>query len=376
MPHSTRSRERRGEFAATPPDAAVTAALYHGRPCAVGSTEATHESIGGCRPVPRARRGAQPLRRGARCRRPRPPLPPRSRAGADEDDTGPASARRWATSTSRSSPPGTGEPLFFCAHLDTVPPVDAIEPVVEDGSVRKPERRDSRRRQQGRSRRDARGRPARPRGEPPARGDRAPLHVQGGGRAARARTRSTTARLRARSGYVYDQAEPIGGVIIGRAVGESGSRSRSTAARPTPGMYPGGRPVGDRRRRARDRRDAARPDRRGDDREHRHDQGGSAAEHRPGVVPLVGEARSHDERKLAEQVQAMQDAITFAAGVAECEVETNIEQQLPRLPLQARRHRRPARDRGARPLRLRADATRCRAAPRTRTSSTSAACSA
>src|SRR5262249_56436454 len=34
--------------------------------------------------------------------------------------------------------PGTGEgtPLFFCAHVDTVPPVGPIEPVVQDGVVR------------------------------------------------------------------------------------------------------------------------------------------------------------------------------------------------------------------------------------------------
>lgn len=31
---------------------------------------------------------------------------------------------------------GAGTPLFFCSHLDTVPPTDAIEPVVEDGVVR------------------------------------------------------------------------------------------------------------------------------------------------------------------------------------------------------------------------------------------------
>ena len=37
---------------------------------------------------------------------------------------------------------------------------------------------------------------------------------------------------------------------------------------------------------------------------------------------LVAEARSHDDGKLSEIVQSMQDAVTFAAGVAECEVET------------------------------------------------------
>ena len=54
-------------------------------------------------------------------------------------------------------------------------------------------------------------------------------------------------------------------------------------------------------------------------------EGGSAANVVPNRCRIVGEARSHDERKLAEQVQAMQDAITFAAGVAECEVETKLE---------------------------------------------------
>ena len=36
----------------------------------------------------------------------------------------------------RLEPTVEGEPLFLCAHLDTVPPTAAIEPVVEDGIVR------------------------------------------------------------------------------------------------------------------------------------------------------------------------------------------------------------------------------------------------
>ena len=53
-------------------------------------------------------------------------------------------------------------------------------------------------------------------------------------------------------------------------------------------------------------------------------EGGTAANIVPDHCSLVAEARSHDERKLADQVQAMQDALTFAAGVTECEVETTI----------------------------------------------------
>ncbi|HYQ11131.1 MAG TPA: M20/M25/M40 family metallo-hydrolase, partial [Gaiellaceae bacterium] len=33
-------------------------------------------------------------------------------------------------------PTGEGTPLFFCAHLDTVPPSGELRPVVEDGVIR------------------------------------------------------------------------------------------------------------------------------------------------------------------------------------------------------------------------------------------------
>jgi tripeptide aminopeptidase len=50
--------------------------------------------------------------------------------------------------------------------------------------------------------------------------------------------------------------------------------------------------------------------------------GGTATNIVPEWCTFVAEARSQDERKLADLVQEMQDAITFAAGVAECSVET------------------------------------------------------
>jgi tripeptide aminopeptidase len=50
--------------------------------------------------------------------------------------------------------------------------------------------------------------------------------------------------------------------------------------------------------------------------------GGTATNIVPEWCTFVAEARSHDERKLAGLIQEMQDAITFAAGVAECDVET------------------------------------------------------
>jgi tripeptide aminopeptidase len=51
--------------------------------------------------------------------------------------------------------------------------------------------------------------------------------------------------------------------------------------------------------------------------------GGTATNIVPEWCTFVAEARSHDERKLADLVQEMQDAITFAAAVGDCEVHTN-----------------------------------------------------
>src|SRR5207302_10711719 len=53
--------------------------------------------------------------------------------------------------------------------------------------------------------------------------------------------------------------------------------------------------------------------------------GGTATNVVPEWCTFVAEARSQDERKLADLVQEMLDAITFAAGVAECDVETTVQ---------------------------------------------------
>jgi tripeptide aminopeptidase len=52
--------------------------------------------------------------------------------------------------------------------------------------------------------------------------------------------------------------------------------------------------------------------------------GGTATNIVPEWCTFVAEARSQDERKLADLVQEMQDAVTFAAGVAECDVQTKL----------------------------------------------------
>jgi acetylornithine deacetylase/succinyl-diaminopimelate desuccinylase-like protein len=54
----------------------------------------------------------------------------------DEDDAGTRIDSTIGNLLCRIEPSGEGAPLFFCAHLDTVPPQGPIEPVIEDGVVR------------------------------------------------------------------------------------------------------------------------------------------------------------------------------------------------------------------------------------------------
>jgi len=52
--------------------------------------------------------------------------------------------------------------------------------------------------------------------------------------------------------------------------------------------------------------------------------GGTAGNIIPEWCDLHAEARSHDERKLADLVQEMLDAFSFAAGLEDCEVEAKV----------------------------------------------------
>src|SRR5881394_3721923 len=82
----------------------------------------------------------------------------------DEDDVGPRIGSSCGNLYSRIEGTAPGTPIFLCAHLDTVPPTGKIEPVVDDeGFVRN------------------------------AAGTILDAHV----------------------GFVYDQAAPIGDVILG-----------------------------------------------------------------------------------------------------------------------------------------------------------------
>jgi tripeptide aminopeptidase len=239
---------------------------------------------------------------------------------ADEDDCGPRIDSTMGNVYARLEPTAEGEPLFFCAHLDTVPPTAAIEPVVVDDVVRNgagtilgaDDKSAVAAMLEGTRRVLVEGRPHAgiellftPREEVGLVGAYAFDHT----------------RLRARTGYVYDQAAPVGHVILGAPFSQSLEvKFHGRAAHS--GMHPDdGRSAIAAAARAISEFRLGRVD------EHSTANvgtitGGTATNIVPEWCTFVAEARSHDERKLADLIQEMQDAITFAAGVAECDVET------------------------------------------------------
>jgi tripeptide aminopeptidase len=161
-------------------------------------------------------------------------------------------------------------------------------------------------------------------------------------------------RLEAKLGYVYDQGGPPGEIVLGAPSAqqlEITFHGRAAHA----GMYPeDGRSAIAAASRAIAEMQLGRID---EETTANVGQiaGGTAANVVPEWCTVVAEARSHDDRKLADLVQSMQDAITFAAGLAEVEVETKTSRSY-----RAYRYRRDDL-----PIRLAADALqRCGIEPR------------
>jgi tripeptide aminopeptidase len=241
----------------------------------------------------------------------------------DEDGSGPGIGSTAGNVFTRLEPNVAGEPVFLCAHFDTVPPTDAIDPVVEDGIVRnaRPTILGSDNKAaiavmlEATRRVLAENRPHAglelvftPKEEVGLLGAFAFDHN----------------RLAARTGYVYDQAAAIGEVILGApSAHQLDITFHGRAAHA--GMYPeegrsaiaaAARAISEMRLGRIDEETTANVG---------EIRGGTAANIIPEWCSLVAEARSHDDRKLADLVQEMQDALTFAAGVAEVQVETAIK---------------------------------------------------
>src|ERR671935_1494936 len=242
---------------------------------------------------------------------------------ADEDDAGARVGSTMGNVYAHGEPPAAGgTPLFFCAPLDTVPPVGPIEPVVDDGVVHNASdtilgadnKSAVAAMLEGIRRVLAENRPHAgiellftPKEEVGLLGAAAFDH----------------ARLHARIGYVYDQAAPIGDVILGAPHSRSMEvRFHGRAAHS--GMYPeegrsaiaaAARAIADLRLGRIDDETTANVG---------TIHGGTAGNIIPEWCTFLAEARSHGERKLQELVQEMLDAISFAAGLEDCEVETEL----------------------------------------------------
>jgi tripeptide aminopeptidase len=241
----------------------------------------------------------------------------------DEDDAGGRIGSSIGNVLCRIEPNATGTPIFLCAHLDTVPPEGPLEPVLDDGVVRNgggtilgADNKSAVAVMLEATRKIvAENRPHvgiellfTPSEEVGLRGARAFDHE----------------RLHARLGYVYDHAGPIGEVILGapyQCKVDATFRGRSAHS----GMYPeegrsaiaaAARAVADLRLGRLDEVTTANVG---------EIAGGTARNIVPDRCSLTAEARSHDERKLAELVQEMLETMTFAAQLGECDLETRVE---------------------------------------------------
>jgi tripeptide aminopeptidase len=240
----------------------------------------------------------------------------------DEDDCGPSIGSTMGNVYARLEPTTEGTPLFFCAHLDTVPPAGPMQPFVEDGVVR-----------------NAGGTIL------GADNKSAVVAMLEGVRRVLSENRLHAGiellftpkeevgligayafdheRLHAKLGYVYDQAASIGEIILGAPWSQSMEvRFHGRAAHA--GMFPeegrsaiqaAAKAIADLRLGRVDEETTANVG---------VISGGTGGNIVPEWCTFLAEARSQDERKLNDLVQEMLDAFSFAATATDCEVETSV----------------------------------------------------
>jgi tripeptide aminopeptidase len=240
----------------------------------------------------------------------------------DEDDAGEKIGSNAGNLFARVEGTDGGTPLFLCAHLDTVPPTAGIEPVLEDGVIRNAAGTilgadnksavavmlEATRRLLSENR--------------PHGGLEllfTPMEEVGLYGAAA----FDHDRLDARLGYVYDQAAPIGEVILGAPYSHS-MKVKLHGRAAHGGMYPEeGRSAIAAAAKAISDFELGRVD----------DEttanvgvitGGTAGNIVPEWCTFLTDVRSHDQQKLADLVREMLESITFAASLEDCQVETEV----------------------------------------------------
>ena len=239
-----------------------------------------------------------------------------------EDEVGGRIASNAGNLYSRVEPVREGTPLFLCAHLDTVPPEAEIEPVEQDGVIRNAAGTilgadnkaavavmlEATRRVLSENRPHA--------GLELLFTPKEEVGLVGA-------AAFDESRLRARVGYVYDQAAPIGEIILGAPYAHS-MEVRFHGRASHAGMYPEeGRSA-----------IAAAAKSIADFKLGRVDEdstanvglisGGTAGNIVPEWCSFLAEARSHDPEQLADLVREMLESATFAASLEDCQVETEV----------------------------------------------------
>jgi tripeptide aminopeptidase len=242
-----------------------------------------------------------------------------------EDDTGAQIGSNAGSLLARL--PGReegGTPIFLCAHLDTVPPQGPLEPFVEDGVVRN----------RGGTILGADNKAA------------VVAMIEGARRIVEERRPHAGVELlftqkeevgllgagafdhtllEAELGYVYDQAGPIGQIVVGAPTGRVltvrfHGRAAHSGIAPEEGrsaIAAAARAIADLRLGRIDEETTANVG---------LISGGTARNIIPEWCTLEAEVRSHDDAKVADVVQEMLDAFGFAASLEDCVVETDLRE--------------------------------------------------
>ena len=245
----------------------------------------------------------------------------------DEDDAGPRIDSEVGNLYSHLPATAGGLPIFFCAHLDTVPLAGRLDPVIEGGVVR-----------------NAGGtilgadnkaavvvmleavrrlvREARPHaGVELVFTPKEEVGLQGAGA-------FDHTRLVAATGFVYDQGAAIGEIVLGSPHGRTldfrfHGRAAHAGMAPEEGrsaIAAAARSVADFRLGRLDHETSANVG---------VIDGGTGRNVVPEWCTLQAEVRSHDERKATELVREMLETAAFAASLADCELESEVSPSFP-----------------------------------------------